>query len=442
MTYVYEPAAYGREPVADCFWTTTQTVPDLEQVEGDINTDIAIIGAGFTGISASYHLAKAGVQVALVDAHYPTFGATGRNGGFCCLGGGKITNRQLEKRYGISERALYRKTEVAAVTNAKSLIDALELDVDVHSNGETIMAHTPKHAASFVGDYDTIARDYGISPIIHSQGELDVLGMNGAFHGGMTIPIGFALNPRKYAVGLLSAAMARGAKIFCQSPVAQIRPNGDGYILQTPRGNIRAKRFIIATNAYSSETLIPWMRARFMPVQSSVIVTEPLNQDAINAQGWTSEQMAYDTRFLLHYFRKMPDGRFLFGMRGGLRFTPTSERSIRALIQRNFDNLFPTWRGVQIDHYWSGLVAMNRSFAPYVGPIPGYDGGYAAFGYHGNGVAMASYVGGIVADLAQDRDTDRHYPAVFRDRPKRFPFGRQRRWLMAPIYRVMGALDG
>ncbi len=128
-------------------------------------------------------------------------------------------------------------------------------------------------------------------------------------------------------------------------------------------------------------------------------------------------------------------------MRGGLKFTPRSEKNIRKLMRADFDTMFPKWRSVKFQNYWSGLVALNRTMAPYVGEIPGYDGGFAAFGYHGNGVAMASFVGGIVADLVQDKDPSHPYPAVFRTVPKRFPLGRQRRWLMAPIYRLMTAYE-
>ncbi len=438
MKYVYESAAYGIDPVADSYWPTTKPLPELHPLDGNIQVDVTVIGAGFTGLSTAYHLAKVGVNVALVDAQYPTFGATGRNGGFCCLGGGKITNKQLDKLFGVEERRLYRQTEVAAVNSAQSMIANLGLDVDAHSRGETVLAHTAQRAASFVTDQMSVHEDYGVSATLHSKDELLALGMDGSFHGGLTIPIGFGLNPRKYALGILSAAMDAAAKVFCNTQVTAITPARDAYELMTDLGVIHTKRFVLATNAYSSEDLLPWMAGRFMPVQSSVVVTEQIPEAL---RGWTSDQMAYDTRFLLHYFRKLPNGRFLFGMRGGLKFTPRSEKNIRKLMRADFDAMFPKWRSVKFQNYWSGLVALNRTMAPYVGEIPGYDGGFAAFGYHGNGVAMASFVGRIVADLVQDKAPSYPYPAVFRTVPKRFPLGRQRRWLMAPIYRLMTAYE-
>lgn len=437
MTFIYEPGAYGPDPVADCFWSTTAAEPDLDQVRGDIHADVAIIGAGFTGLSAAHHLGQAGVSTVVLDTQYPTFGATGRNGGFCCLGGGKITNRQLETTYGTDERKLYRQTEVAAVENARRLIDGLGIDVDMHSNGETVLAHSAQRAASLITDQIDAEENYGVAPTLHSVQDLENLGMVGCFFGGMTTPIGFALNPRKYALGLMQSAQSAGVGIYAQSAVERIDPNAAGYTLHTSQGKVHAKKFILATNGYSAEDMPPWMRSRFLPVQSSVIMTEPISEKDQAVQGWTSDQMSYDTRFLLHYFRKLPDNRFLFGMRGGLYYTQRSEHKIRTLIRKNFETLFPGWRDIKTAHYWSGLVALNRSLTPYVGPIQGYDGGYAGFGYHGNGVAMATYAGGILADLVQERDTKYPYPMAFRTVPKRFPFGKKRRWLLEPIYRLM-----
>lgn len=183
------------------------------------------------------------------------------------------------------------------------------------------------------------------------------------------------------------------------------------------------------------------MRARFLPVQSSVIVTRPITDQEQTAQGWTSAQMAYDSRFLLHYFRMMPNNRFLFGMRGGLHYTKRSNERIRQKIRHDFVGLFPAWRDVTIDYEWSGLVALNRSETPYIGEIPGYAGGYAGFGYHGNGVAMASYSGALFSDMVLDRIGTRPYPKAFQHIPTQFPLGRFRRYMLAPIYALAQSVD-
>ena len=138
--------------------------------------------------------------------------------------------------------------------------------------------------------------------------------------------------------------------------------------------------------------------------------------------------MAYDTRNLLHYFRLMPDGRFLFGMRGGLRSSPSAEAASRRKILRDFASMFPAWKDVEITHSWSGMVSIARDQLPYVGPVPDMGGVFAGLCYHGNGVAMGSYCRRDAgADLMLGNgQTD--LPATDDKPPSmaRFPLGRAR----------------
>jgi len=441
MRYVYESAAYGPDPIRDLYWSTTIPQVQLPALDGSHKTDVAIIGAGFTGLSAAYHLGQAGVDVTVMDAQHPMFGATGRNGGFCCLGGGKISNARLDKLYGPNQRQLYRQAEKAAVELVHQFITHHDLDVDRHSDGETLLAHTPKHARVFPALQADILRDYGVTAEILGKQELRQNGLGGAFHSAITTPIGFGLNPQKYASGLLQMAQTMGAKVYANTPAQRIIQTPSGYDITTTNGTVSCKKFIIATNGYSSEDMFPWMRARFLPVQSSVIVTRPITDQEQIAQGWTSTQMAYDSRFLLHYFRMMPNNRFLFGMRGGLSYTRRSNHHISQKIRRDFGRMFPAWQNVEIDYEWSGLVALNRSDTPYVGEIPGYAGGYAGFGYHGNGVAMASYAGALLSDLLLELVDRRPYPDAFQRIPKQFPLGRFRRYMLAPIYAMAQSVD-
>lgn len=180
-----------------------------------------------------------------------------------------------------------------------------------------------------MNDKHTIRENYGVNPIFHPKEELLQRGLGSQFHAALTTPIGFALNPRKYAGGLLDAAMGYGLKFYDYSPVIKIEKKSGNFILWTPKALVHAKKTIFATNGYSSEDLPDWMRGSYMPVQSSIIVTSSLLQDESTAQNWTSKQMAYDTRDLLQYFRLLPDQRFLFGMRGGLFATSRNRQMIK-----------------------------------------------------------------------------------------------------------------
>src|SRR6056297_1530918 len=432
MMRIFPKHTYGDGPRARCYWCETVSDPGYPQASGQMRCDVAVIGAGFTGLSAALHLAQAGADVVLLEAQTPGWGASGRNGGFCCLGGFGAPDGVMASLHGESARQEARRAELAAVQTATGLIDRLSLKVDRHSRGETVMGFTPKSLTDFETGAQRIERDLGITPELIPNEQLAQLGMSGPFHCGMTIPVGFGLNPAKYAVGLARAAHQAGARIFARSAVRRI-DQGQGFTLQTDGAQISAKRLIVATNGYSSDDLPGWMRARYLPAQSNVLVTRPLTEDEIAAQGWSSDQMAYDERFFLHYFRLMPNRRFLFGMRGGLFSSAAADAGMLRTIRSHFDRMFPAWAHVDTPYSWNGLLSLSRDMTPFAGPIPEMPGAFAALSYQGNGVAMASHAGAILADLAEDRQPRVAWPEIMRKPPQRFPLGRFRRaWLWPP----------
>ncbi|WGW04179.1 NAD(P)/FAD-dependent oxidoreductase [Tropicibacter oceani] len=439
MRRIYEAGAYA--PQSGCYWADTVPAQQWPRHSGAGTVDTAIIGGGFTGLNAALTLAVAGDKVALFEAQTPGFGASGRNGGFCCLGGAKATGASLARRFGDKAPQDWADTERAAVAHVAGLIDRFGLDVDAHSKGETLMAHSARAWRAMQADAPRIARLYGAAPDLTPASQLAQGGLAGPWHGAMTLPIGFALNPRKYHAGLAQAARQAGAQLFAGSPVKNVHKASQGWTLETPQGQVTARRVVLATNGYSSDDVPDWLRARYLPVQSSVIVTRPITAEEQARQGWTSGQMAYDSRQLLHYFRLMPDGRFLFGMRGGLRATARAQKAISQKIRTDFHRLFPAWRDVEITHDWSGLVCLMPGLVPFVGPVPGHDGMFAAMGFHGNGVAMGSYAGHLIASRVLGQRPDGPCPEFLGQPPGRFPLGRFRRALLAPAYLLAETFD-
>jgi len=437
VSRLYEAAAYG--PQGACFWADTVAPADWPRLDGDLSVDVAVIGGGFTGLNAALHLAGRGTSVAVLEAEHPGWGASGRNGGFCCLGGSKAPAALLNRRFGPGAAQDWATTEKAAVAHVEGLIDRHSWQVDRHSRGETLLAHKPRAFEALRAEAEETATTYGVTPKLHSPEELATQGLGGPWHGGLTLPIGFALNPRKYHAALAHKATEAGAHLFANSPVADLHRHSADWRLSTARATVTARTVILATNGYSHETLPPWMHARTLPLQSNVIVTRPLSEAEQQAAGWWSDQMAYDTRLLLHYFRKLPDGRFLFGMRGGLRATPGAEARLSRRIRADFARLFPAWKGVEITHEWSGLVCLMRNLVPFVGPVPDHPGLIAALGFHGNGVAMGSYAGRLAADHVLGDRPDA--PDWLATPPPRFPLGGRRRLLMAPAYLTAEAFD-
>ena len=433
MSRIYPAYAYGEGPRARCYWPTTASAPDYPQAQGDIRADIAVIGAGYTGLSAALSLAQGGADVAVFESHSPGWGASGRNGGFCCLGGSAAADRLLTLNYGEDARLEYRRAEIQAVDYATNLITAHGIDCDMHSQGETLMAHNTAAIASLESHAAQVERDYGLAPTFIPGSDLAAHGMNGPFHAALTTPKGLAVNPLKFSLGLAQTAAHAGARIFTNSPVTAIDSTGS-FTLKTPHATVTAKRLIVATNGYSSDNLPPWLRARYLPTQSNVIVTRELTDSEIAAQGWSTNQMCYDDRFLLHYFRLMPNKRMLFGMRGGLISSARADARIERLIRRHFATMFPAWADVDIPFNWQGLLSISRDLTPFAGPIPDMPGAFTSLCYHGNGVAMATYAGALLADLAQGKTPDHLYPAIMQRPHKRYRLGRFRRAVLWPIY--------
>ncbi|WP_339639020.1 FAD-binding oxidoreductase [uncultured Sulfitobacter sp.] len=434
MRRIYPAFAYSEAPRAGCWWDETCAAPDRPAQHGDAQADVVIIGGGFTGLNAALHLAQAGVGATVLEAERVGFGASGRNGGFCCLGGGMLDDATLDRKFGREERLAWRQAEKAAIGQVEDFITTRDVDVDRHSQGETQLAHRPRDFDEMRGKLDYYAENYGVSARLTEKVDLAAEGLNAGFEGAITVPIGFGLNPRKYVTALAQAAEEAGAMIYHNSPALNVTRRNGAFDVTTPTGRIRAERVIIATNGYSSDDLPPWLSARYMPTQSSVIVTRPLTEAELAAQGWTSQQASYDSRHLLHYFRLMPDNRMLFGVRGGLLSNPASEARALRRARADFEAMFPAWRDVETPHGWSGMVCIARNRMPFVGEVPDQPGMFAGLCYHGNGVAMASYSGALLADLVRGKTFERPYPAPMRSPLARFELGRFRRAVMPFAY--------
>ena len=432
MKRIFPEYSYGPAPRTNCWWDETIPTPDWPVQSGELRVDVAVIGGGFTGMSAALHLAEGGASVAVLEAESPGWGASGRNGGFCCLGGSKLSHSTLVRRFGEDAARGYAQAEHDAVDLVSDLLSRYQIDADTHSQGETVLAHTVRAMKKLRQDADATG-------VLHEADELPALGLGGEFRGGYTTPAGFGLNPRKYLFGLAAAAQAQGAHLFQRSAALEVQKTSAGFELSTPMGCVHAERVLLCTNGYSSEDMPRWMAGRYMPAQSTVLVTRPLSQAELQAQGWTSGQMCYDTRHLLHYFRLMPDRRFLFGMRGGLLSSPKAEAAIRRKVHRHFQRMFPAWAQIEVTHMWSGLVCLARDLLPFVGPIPDQPGFYAGFAYHGNGVAMGTYCGRALARLAMEQPSG--LPVPITTPPGRFPLGPWRRALMPPAYGLMALAD-
>ncbi len=442
---LYETAACTPDGAIGSYWETTAPTMagDFVRLSGDQTCDVAIIGSGFTGLSAALRLAgHHGRDVVVVDAGYPGWGASGRNGGFCCVGGDKLSDAAMRRRYGDAETSKYRHAQFEAIDLVADLLKTHAIDADAEHGGELQLAHKAGRLGALQEEADAVRREFGFDARVFDRAGLEAFGASGPeFHGGILFPKGFGLNPMKYVQGLARAAAAAGARIFAHSPVERLDLEDGRHRLEVPGGSITARSVIVATNGYSSENVPREFAGRLLPVLSNILVTRPLSDGELAAQGWSTSIMSFDTRNLLHYFRLLPDRRFLFGGRGGTDAGIGAQASMHALLRHDFERMFPAWSGVEDTHFWSGLACLSYRRVPCIGTIGSHKSAWAGLAYHGNGVSMGTWTGRRLGDLAAGSSSLEEVPAVMRGAPVRFPFPALRLTYLKAAYAYYGLHD-
>lgn len=442
MDRLYEAMAYGDAPIRESYWLThmPETRPVFQKLEERITCEFAVVGGGYTGLFAALRLAEAGHDVVLLDAREPGWGASGRNGGLVSVGGSKLEDPDIVKLCGQSDAAVYFQAERAAVDLVEETITRHGLDVDRHSKGYSFVAHNVRAIDDVKAYGEQYKSRYGLDYTFLDKEAMIAEGLNSPdFHAGAHLPIGFALNPMKFVLAMTEIVAKAGVRIYSNSEVQSITSD-NGYRLVAGHGEVQAKSLLMATNGYSSDDLPHALRNRYLPVQSNILVSRPLRDEEIAAQGWFSEQMVCDSRTLLHYFRLLPDKRMLLGLRGSVRVTPEHMAATRQKARRDFDRMFPEWRAVETPYFWSGLICMARNLMPFAGPLPGMERAYAAMAYHGNGVTMGPYCGTLMADMAMGKAVLPH--ADFMKKPmRRFELGPWRRASLPLAFSWYGIKD-
>ncbi len=414
------------------YWEESATPLDMpfSVLSADVSCEVAIVGGGFTGLSAAIELARQGIDIRLLEAGPIGWGASGRNGGFACIGSHKLSYASMIKTYGLDETksfygAMRDSIDVVAGNCAEFGIDAWR-----NGQGEVTLAHRPNRFDELRADQDFLRKIFGDATDLLTQDELRQQGLSGPhFHGGLKGQHGFGVHPLNYLRGLAQAACKFGANLHPNSRVTRWEERGGRHHLYTDKGTVSAKRVLIATNGYTSETLSRYHAGRLLPALSNIIVTRELTEGEKREQGWTSSTMAYDSRNILHYFRLLPNNRFLFGGRGGTDSSSAAASSYRKQITTKFHHLFPAWSQVEITHFWRGFVCLSYDLVPYVGPLNDSKTVWTSLAYHGNGVAMGSWCGKAVAHMMTGKASNKEMPAVLTRRLAKFPLS-----MFRPLY--------
>ncbi len=424
------------------YWAATggDEVAGADPVAGDIDVEIAVIGGGYTGLSAAYHLARDfGVAAHVLEANRIGWGCSGRNGGFCSPGVGKEDVDAWVRRWGAERaRAVYEQGR-EAVRAVKAIVIQEGIDAELTADGALELAHKPNRVAALAARAERMRALFGIESRLLDRGELerDYLTSREA-HGALLHGEGFGLHALRYARGLARAAQRHGAVLHGASPVTAWRRDGDLHLLATPGGTVRARQVIVATNGYTNDGLHPAIAGRLLPVLSNVIVTRPLSAAERAAAGWRTHLKIWDSRRLLFYYRLLSDDRVLFGARGGIHETPATNRRSKAWLHRRLGEMFPALARVEVEFDWRGWVCLSFDRNPHVGTTDDPTVHYA-LAYMGSGVALATLCGRLLAERLGGRGGD--FGPLLGAKLPRFPFPVLRRVYQRAAYAYFRVQD-
>jgi len=447
MTELYQADLYDRHRPVGSFWASTVTPPspsDFPPLTTDADTEVAIIGGGITGLSAALHLADLGMQVRVLEAVLPGWGASGRNGGFCCIGSTARSGEGLLHQFGHSATRQFYQHQQDAAELVAHLAHQEALVIDRQGQGEIKVAHHPSripHLETEMAFYEDVA-DYPCE--LWSKKDLgDRAFHSPAAHGALWVKVGFGLNPMKYSLGLARAGQRKGVPIHANSPIIAWEKADGWHWLHTPSGSVRARQVLIATNGYTQESLHPHLRSRMLPVISHIFTTRPLTPAERNAQGWQTETPLFNTRTLLSYFRLLQDGRILFGQRGDTVGSLAARDRYQQQVLRHFHQMFPAWGDIEVTHVWNGLMGFSLNLTPYIGFLEDDRSVACSLAYHGNGIAAGTWSGRAIALLMGDRIHPDAISPVYRQPLKAFPLpGLRIQYLRAAcsLFRLQDAL--
>jgi glycine/D-amino acid oxidase-like deaminating enzyme len=388
------------------FWleTSGDDLTPRPRLDGSIDVDVAVMGAGYTGLWTAYYLLRRepSLRVAVVEREIAGFGASGRNGGWC-YPGFPVSVSLLRERYGTEAvRAVFRAM-VGTVDEIEQVLAAEQIDAQWARGGVLRLARGEHQRASIEGAY-RVLRALGLADryeLLDAAQTADRVRVSDAVSALYT-PVGASAHPARLARGLARAVERHGGTIYEQTPVVDYE-KGPGPRLITSYGDVRARTIVLAGEAYSQQ--LPKLRRTLVPMYSLIVLTEPLSESDWELIGWRNRELVASSRMSVDYLNRTADGRILFGGRGAPyrmhsaiddrldRHGPTHD-----MLRRMTIDWFPVLKDVRFTHAWGGPLGMPRDWMP----TTSYDaaaGVARAGGYTGSGVATANLFGRILTDL-------------------------------------------
>lgn len=375
------------------YWHTTVHMPDDSNPSPlPSKVDVAVIGGGFTGLSAARTLAKSGIHVAVLEANTIGWGASSRNGGMT-LTGLKPSMQSVIKRYGRDLAKQLFQVSLDSVDTVERVIKEENIDCGFARYGHLYVASKPHHFDGFNAEVDFMSKEFNHKVRIVEPNELkDEIGST-KYHGGVVDEVSGGLNPAQYVTGLARAAEKAGASLHARARVTSLTRRGTRFFIQTERGNVEAESVLVGTSGYTG-SVTKKLQRKIIPIGSFIIATERVS-DELARELSPKNRMIFDSLHYLNYFR-LWDNRMIFG--GRAAFFPENKNTIARsaeILRREMIRVYPQLKDTNVEYVWGGTLDFAFDMMTHVGEV---DGVYYSLGYAGHGVAMASHLGKTVAE--------------------------------------------
>ncbi len=416
----------ARDPAIEAtpYWWVAAPPFDPPVVALPASADVAIVGAGYAGLTAAIRLARGGRSVLVCDAEAAGWGASSRSQGQI----GAVFKRDFghyESAYGTAAACAIFREGQEAVAFVQDLIAREGIECHLEANGRVVLAYTPTGYEALARELEVLRRHIGFEADMLPRAEQHREVGTDFYYGGQIRHRDANLHPALFHKSLLDRAREAGVRIAAHTPVTGIRREGDGFEVATTRGRIKARDVIVATNGYTGAAT-PDLRRRVVPIGAYCFATERLAPELI-AQVLPKRRAFSDTAKLVLGFRHAPDApRLIFGGRASL--TETDPRRAAPRVYRRAVEVFPALDGVGVSHTWTGFVGFTFQYLPHIGVR---DGVHYALGCCGSGIAMQPHLGNKLAGrILGANDTATAFDALpFATRP--FYFGKP--WFLGPV---------
>jgi glycine/D-amino acid oxidase-like deaminating enzyme len=394
------------------YWLTTVEMPTADRSAPLPETaDVAVIGAGFTGLSAARTLASKGARVVVLEAETIGWGASSRNGGMV-LTGLKLGVNKLISMYGPERTRKMYAASLASIDCVEQIVREDGIECEFSRCGHLEVACKQAHFDDYGRQVEVIAREFDHQLKIVPRQELRTEIGSDIYFGGMVDEISAGVNPAQYVAGLGRAAMRVGACVFEQTCVEKVeresRHGSQGWRLATSRGSLWARDVLVGTSGYTGAAT-PALSKKIIPIGSYIIVSEVL-PEGLAQELSPRNRMIYDSKNYIYYYRLTPDRRMLFG--GRAAFFPESGDSIRKsaeILRRGMIDVYPQLRSTKVEFVWGGTLDFAFDIVPHAGQL---DGMYYAVGYAGHGVAMATYQGQLMGQRIAGEKRDNPFDGI------------------------------